>query len=59
MPTKIASCNCEHKAQDEIYGKGNRVFNKTYKDNAGRCTVCGSTKSVFVATETTTKKGKK
>jgi len=40
--TKIKQCGCEHKFQDKKYGKGNRVFNKTMKDDGTifRCTVC-------------------
>jgi hypothetical protein len=37
--TKIAPCSCQHKYQDERYGKGQRVH------NVGKtkitCTVCG------------------
>jgi len=36
--TKIMVCSCEHKYQDEKYGKAKRVFNKTVKGY--RCTVC-------------------
>lgn len=42
---KIAKCNCEHKSQDELHGKGMRAFNpckaKTGDGKAYRCTVCG------------------
>lgn len=36
----IKPCDCKHEYQDNKYGKGKRVFNKTMKDK-GRCTVCG------------------
>lgn len=43
--TKIKKCNCEHKMQDEMLGKGMRVMNLTTKGNVDikvwRCTVCG------------------
>ena len=42
MPSKILKCNCEHKSQDELYGKGMRVFNKSTKGL--RCTICGNLK---------------
>ena len=41
--TRILRCNCEHKFQDQRYGKGKRVHNKT-KDGGWRCTVCGNVK---------------
>ena len=39
-------CECKHKSQDKINGKGIRVFNKTRKSKGSngywhRCTVCG------------------
>ena len=44
--TSIKKCNCQHKAQDEMYGKGMRVHNsmRTDKQNKWRCTVCGNEK---------------
>ena len=39
MPTTIKECVCEHKYQDEKYGKNKRVMNQTIKGNY-RCTVC-------------------
>lgn len=39
--TKITECNCEHKAQDEFHGKGQRVHNYAPKAEEWRCTVCG------------------
>ena len=38
---KILKCKCEHKSQDEMYGKLNRVFNEL-GNNKYRCTVCGN-----------------
>ena len=39
---KVMKCNCESEMQDKLYGKGNRVHNKT---NSGyRCTVCSNEK---------------
>ena len=40
--TAIKKCACESQYQDEKYGKGNRVCNKTTKGE--RCTVCGKDK---------------
>lgn len=39
--TKLATCKCSHKQQDEWYGFFKRVFNKM-KAGSWRCTVCGS-----------------
>lgn len=41
----IMKCRCEHKGQDKLHGKGNRVFNLTSKKKGVdkkffRCTVC-------------------
>lgn len=44
----IAKCNCKHTFQDQRYGKGKRVFNRSGakgKDNEYRCTVCGLTQT--------------
>ncbi len=44
--TAKVKCSCEHKAQDEMHGKGVRIANATAKqdDKGGtadvRCTVC-------------------
>lgn len=42
---KPIACDCEHKGQDEIYGKGKRLGNATQKGTKDsvvyRCTVCG------------------
>lgn len=39
----IIRCTCQHEAQDELHGPGNRVANKC-KESGGstpyRCTVC-------------------
>ena len=40
MATKILKCTCKHEGQDELHGKGMRVFNSTSKDDTYRCTVC-------------------
>lgn len=41
----IRFCSCNHKGQDDLHGKGRRVFNKlkgkTSTDERYRCTVCG------------------
>lgn len=37
--TTTISCTCQHKFQDETYGKGKRLANLTLK--GARCTVCG------------------
>ena len=46
--SKIAHCTCEHKVQDEIYGKQNRVHNWTKK--GWRCIGCLSIKPENVQT---------
>lgn len=41
----IRTCSCKHKAQDELHGLGQRVYNVVpRKDGASeaRCTVCGT-----------------
>lgn len=44
---KIMKCSCQHEFQDQMYGKGMRVWNPTGKgSNQGDgyvCTVCGAT----------------
>jgi hypothetical protein len=40
MNTIVQSCTCVHKQQDEIHGKGRRVFNYAKKNESWRCTVC-------------------
>jgi hypothetical protein len=47
--SKILQCLCEHKAQDEFYGKGMRVHNRTEQiksreEQYWRCTVCSREK---------------
>lgn len=36
---KIMGCTCAHAFQDAMYGRGQRVHNRTAKGY--RCTVCG------------------
>lgn len=49
--TIIMKCTCKHEGQDELHGKGMRVWNKTTKGKAAssadvwRCTVCRSEKA--------------
>lgn len=43
MTTSIKKCNCIHKFQDERYGFGMRVHNRT-KEDGWRCTVCSDVK---------------
>lgn len=42
--TVIKSCTCRHDYQDEVYGKGKRVMNRTSLKKVStpraRCTVC-------------------
>lgn len=38
----VMNCKCNHQGQDQIHGKGQRVFNKTVKGY--RCTVCSTDK---------------
>ena len=40
--TKVMTCTCSHKDQDELHGNGNRVHNRGIKSNIHfwRCTVC-------------------
>ena len=42
--SKILTCTCSHAGQDEMYGKGRRLFNPTGKNQTSdnyRCTICG------------------
>lgn len=43
MRGQLIQCACEHKGQDEIYGKGRRYGNpiKGGTSTKFRCTVCG------------------
>ena len=44
METNVFHCTCKSEFQDEVYGKGNRLFNpkgKGDKVDGYRCTVCG------------------
>lgn len=41
----IKTCTCEHKFQDEKYGRFMRIHNPRAGKNGGyRCTVCGKEK---------------
>lgn len=42
--TAIKQCSCKHQAQDELYGKGNRVMNVggTTAQPTYKCTVCSN-----------------
>jgi len=46
----ILPCICQHKQQDELHGKGNRVHNKCKRRVPGwtpwRCTVCGRVQEI-------------
>lgn len=48
--TLVMPCDCEHPAQDKMYGRGRRVHNQKGQKNAGKvaCTVCGREKTAFV-----------
>ena len=52
----IANCVCTHKVQDEMYGKGKRVFNLG-KTNY-KCTVCWATKALLGTEKKDDKKAK-
>lgn len=42
--SEVLKCICDHKFQDEKYGRGMRIMNPTGKSDKGdkyRCTVCG------------------
>lgn len=43
----IKKCTCKHEFQDEKYGKGYRVHNKTANKETStyRCTVCKTERS--------------
>ena len=53
----ILKCSCYNKYQDELYGKGNRVYNYPCKNkNTGRytdarCTVCDNMQDVGIVNE--------
>jgi len=49
----IMKCTCKHVGQDQLHGKGNRVFN-LMADGKARCTVCGKMKEVPGTLITTT-----
>ena len=45
MEANVFKCTCKSEFQDEMYGKGNRLFNprgKGEKLDGYRCTVCGN-----------------
>jgi hypothetical protein len=42
-PSKIMTCSCQHAGQDELYGKGLRLWNRLGESDSYRCTVCGNT----------------
>ena len=39
--SKIRICTCEHAYQDQVYGKGKRVWTESKGDKI-TCTVCGT-----------------
>lgn len=39
---KVVNCNCKHKYQDDIYGKGKRLGNVNVKEDKAVCTVCNT-----------------
>ena len=44
--TTIKSCGCSSKYQDEKYGHGLRLFNKSADGAKMSCTVCGKSPNV-------------
>lgn len=42
-PNKIMACSCQHPGQDEMYGKGMRLWNRLGDSDSYRCTVCNNT----------------
>lgn len=40
--SKIMLCSCQHESQDELYGKGMRLWNRLGDSDSYRCTVCGN-----------------
>ena len=63
MSTIIRNCSCSHAFQDEMYGKGKRVFNIGGKSNESAvCTVCekriAMSKTIAMTIEKPTKKVK-
>lgn len=53
----IATCTCTHKGQDELHGRGKRVFN--LGKTSYRCTVCKATKPLTGLEKKDKEKGKK
>ena len=41
--SKIMTCSCQHPGQDEMYGKGMRLWNRLGDSDSYRCTVCNNT----------------
>ena len=54
MPTEVRKCDCHNQYQDEVYGKGNRLFNIGIGGRF-RCTVCGRTITKEMKTKSTAK----
>lgn len=50
-PNKIMLCQCSHSSQDEMYGKGMRLWNQLGDSDSYRCTVCGNTNKSFGASK--------
>lgn len=44
IAAEIKSCDCVHKGQDRLYGKGYRLHNYARKKDMWRCSVCGKEK---------------
>lgn len=42
-PSKIMTCGCQNRGQDEMYGPGMRLWNRLGDSDSYRCTVCGNT----------------
>ncbi len=45
MNSIIRRCTCQHESQDELHGKGFRVFNLCMRQEGAqkaKCTVCGN-----------------
>lgn len=39
----IKTCNCQHDYQDQKFGKGKRLFNRSgKKDGVDKCSVCNN-----------------
>lgn len=53
--TVLAHHTCSSLYQDDLYGRGVRVFN-VKKDGSGNCTVCGGRRTSLVQPQTGGKK---